>query len=248
MAAITISRQIGSAGDAIAARVCKLLNFKYFDKRLMTEVAAEVGLSERELVDYSEDNYTVQNFIERLLRPGPRTIARIPVEREEAMAAANDVIVHRPRRTYPFQPAPSEPQEERPTLSIKELDEVYCVSLIRSTIHAAHIAGDVVIVGRGAQAILREAPDVLHVRIIAPTDVRIQRIMDEAHIEEDEARRLIMRKDRATAEYLGRFFDIDWENPSLYHMILNTGKLPVEAAAQAIVCGLQHLLPDGQPM
>jgi len=70
MAAITISRQIGSGGDAIAARVCEILDYQYFDKRLMTQVAEEVGLSERELVDYSEDHYTVQNFIERLLRPG----------------------------------------------------------------------------------------------------------------------------------------------------------------------------------
>ncbi len=246
MAAITISRQIGSGGDAIAARVCEILDYQYFDKRLMTQVAEEVGLSERELVDYSEDHYTVQNFIERLLRPGPRTVARIPIEHEEAMTATGDVIVHRPRRHYPFQPAPPEPEEPSP-LTIKELDEVYCVSLIRSTIHAAHIAGKVVIVGRGAQAVLREAPDVLHVRIEAPTDVRTQRIMEEARVEEDEARRFIMRKDRATAEYLGRFYDIDWEKSALYHMVLNTGKLSVEAAAQVIVTGLQHLLPEGEP-
>ena len=99
--------------------------------------------------------------------------------------------------------------------------------------------------GRGAQAILREAPDVLHVRIEAPTDVRTQRIMEEARVDEDEARRFIMRKDRATAEYLGRFFDIDWENPALYHLVLNTGKLSVEAAAQIIVTGLEYLLADG---
>jgi CMP/dCMP kinase len=244
MAAITISRQIGSGGDSIAARVCEILEYQYFDKRLMTQVAEEVGLSERELVDYSEDNYTVQNFMDRLLRPGPRTIARIPIEREEALATTSDVITHRPRRHYPFQSAPTEPEEPSP-LSVKELDEVYCVSLIRSTIHAAHIAGKVVIVGRGAQAILREAPDVLHVRVEAPTDVRTQRIMEEARVEEDEARRFIMRKDRATAEYLGRFFDIDWENPALYHLVLNTGKLSVEAAAQIIVTGLEYLLADG---
>jgi len=246
MAAITISRQIGSAGDAIAARVCELLDFQYFDKRLMSEVAQEVGLSERELVDYSEDHYTVQNFIGRLLRPGPRTIARIPIEREEALAATGDVITHRPRRHYPFQPAPTDEPEESTPLTIKELDEVYCISLIRSTIHAAHITGKVVIVGRGAQAILREAPDVLHVRIEAPTEVRTQRIMTEANVDEDEARRFIMRKDRATAEYLGRFYDIDWENPTLYHIVLNTGKLSVEAAAQIIVCGLHHLLPEDE--
>ena len=119
MAAITISRQIGSGGDSIAARVCEILEYQYFDKRLMTQVAEEVGLSERELVDYSEDNYTVQNFMDRLLRPGPRTIARIPIEREEALATTSDVITHRPRRHYPFQSTPTEPEEPSP-LSVKE--------------------------------------------------------------------------------------------------------------------------------
>jgi cytidylate kinase len=55
MAVITISRQYGSPGNEIAVRVCEILGYHYFDKRLMAQVASEVGLSEQEIVDFSEE-------------------------------------------------------------------------------------------------------------------------------------------------------------------------------------------------
>ena len=66
MAVITISRQAGSSGnEEIATRVAELLGYRYFDKRLMAKVAAEVGLSENEVVDFSEENYKVVSFLVR---------------------------------------------------------------------------------------------------------------------------------------------------------------------------------------
>jgi cytidylate kinase len=56
-----------------------------------------------------------------------------------------------------------------------------------------------------------------------------------------EARQMIIEKDRATAEYLNRFYEIDWHDPTLYHMVLNTGHLDIEAAAQVIACGLRQI-------
>ena len=55
MAVVTVSRQFGSGGTRIAARVCELLAYRYLDKVLMTQVAAEAGLSGKELVDFSQD-------------------------------------------------------------------------------------------------------------------------------------------------------------------------------------------------
>ena len=46
MSVITISRQYGSGGDEIAARVCEILDYRYFDQRLMSQVAVKAGLSE----------------------------------------------------------------------------------------------------------------------------------------------------------------------------------------------------------
>ena len=67
MAVITISREVGSGGDQIAHQVCKLLEYRYFDKMLIAQVAREQGISETEVVDFSEDKYRVRGFIDALL-------------------------------------------------------------------------------------------------------------------------------------------------------------------------------------
>jgi cytidylate kinase len=52
MAIITISRQVGSGGKEIANQVANLLGYRLFDKQLMSKVAAEMGLSESEVIDF----------------------------------------------------------------------------------------------------------------------------------------------------------------------------------------------------
>ena len=67
MTVITISRQTGSSGDQIAARVCELLGYRLFDKDMMVQVAADVGLSEGEVIDVSEANFQSRTIFNRLL-------------------------------------------------------------------------------------------------------------------------------------------------------------------------------------
>lgn len=67
MSVITISRQYGSGGDEIAARVCEILDYRYFDQRLMSQVAVKAGLSEDEAIDFSEAEYKSQSFLGNLL-------------------------------------------------------------------------------------------------------------------------------------------------------------------------------------
>jgi cytidylate kinase len=215
MAVITISRQYGSGGREIASRICELLGYRYLDKLLMTQVAAEVGLSGQELADFSEEYPKVRNFLERLLRPGPHGVVRVSV-RSRDLAGAE-------------------------TLSVKQLDESRCASLVRSAIQTAYKQGDVAIVGRGGQAILQEVPDVLHVRIEAPMGTRILRIQKREGIDAEEARRLAIQQDQAAAQYLQRLFGIRWDNPTLYHILINTGKWEPETAAQIIFNALSQL-------
>jgi cytidylate kinase len=47
--------------------------------------------------------------------------------------------------------------------------------------------------------------------------------------------------DQASAQYLERFFGVRWDDPLLYHMVLNTGKWELEAAAQLIAEALRRV-------
>jgi cytidylate kinase len=217
MAVITISRQVGSGGAAVATLVCNLLGYRYFDKKLMTQVAAEIGLSEKEVIDFSEQHYEVKPLWERLFSPPSRLVAEVPTRLRDKTGAD--------------------------TLSLEQLDEGYCIALIKSTVQAAYDQGNMVIVGRGGQAILQNMPNVLHVRLEAPLEDRIRRIQGRKGLSQKEANQLAVQQDRKTAEYLNRFFGIRWDDPLLYHLVLNTGKWTPEAAAQIIVDSVTQLQP-----
>ncbi len=214
MAVITISRQYGSGGDEVAERVCEILGYSYFDKKMMVEAASEVGLSEEEIVDFSEDNYVVRGFLDRLLG-----------------------IPHRVRMKTQTQDNDDEGQE----ITVQLLNKERGVELVRSTISTAYEHGNVLILGRGGQIILREKPGVLHVRIRAPMGARVLRVQRKEDLTLEEARQRVMQRDESAAEYLQQFFDIEWDNPMLYHLCLNTGRWDVEAAAQIVVNALSHL-------
>ncbi len=215
MAVITFSRQIASWGDEIAARACELLDYRYFDKQLMMETATEVGLCEPEVVDFSEDSYEVQDFISKLFRSGPRTVKHVIV-REETHGLIDP-------------------------LSARVLSEVQCVSLVRYTVLMAYETGNIVIVGRGGQAILKDKPGALHVRVVAPLEVRIQRLRDQGMIGIADIKARINQQDRATAEYLDRFFGVKCDDPAHYHLLINTGLMGVEEAAQVIVAAVKQM-------
>jgi cytidylate kinase len=131
--------------------------------------------------------------------------------------------------------------EDAKSPRVQSLDESEGVELVRDTILAAYDHGNVVIVGRGGQAILREQPGVLHVRINAPRGARVLRIKEREGFTMAEASDLATRKDLAAAAYLGQFFDEDLENPMLYHLILNAGRLDLDATANIIVNALSQL-------
>ena len=117
--------------------------------------------------------------------------------------------------------------------------------LERLAVETAYREGNMVIIGRGGQVILQDRPGVLHVRIEAPLETRILRVRNEpelvgrsygrSHEERRTAQDLIEATDLIKADYLQRFYHVDWSNPELYHLIINTGKLNVEQATRLII-------------
>ena len=96
-------------------------------------------------------------------------------------------------------------------------------------------AGKVIIVGRAGQAILRDHPGVFHLRVVAPPKIRIQRIVEAHSISQKAAMAQIEDSDRYRSQYLQRNYHIDWDDPQLYHLIVNTGQTDLETLAE-VVC------------
>jgi cytidylate kinase len=95
-------------------------------------------------------------------------------------------------------------------------------------------AGNVILIGRGANIVTARMPHVLHVRLVAPLDDRVEHAHEAYHMTKAEARKFCLREDRARQRYLKRYFGADNEDPLLYHMIINTSLVSYDDAARII--------------
>jgi cytidylate kinase len=95
--------------------------------------------------------------------------------------------------------------------------------------------GNVVIVGRGGQMILRDWPGVLHVHLYASVEVRVQRLVERLGISEAEAQRRIERSDEQKRQYIRLVHqNASWKNLKYYHLAVDTSRISPQIAAELI--------------
>jgi len=102
-----------------------------------------------------------------------------------------------------------------------------------ATIRKLALKGNVILVGRGAAAITAKLPHVLHVRLVAPFEQRVQHFEVYYHIDEKDAPRLVRESDEARRRYV-RQFGADIDDPVNYGLVINTGQISFEDAARII--------------
>lgn len=254
MAVITISRQYGSQGNEIADRVCELLGYRYFDKEMMLQVAAEMGLSADTIVDLTEDDFKMRGFLDRLL--GHRSL---PIVTQVNEPPDPGEIPGASSQSAPFFYDPILFQDQHAMLSgaltIEQLNEEWCVSTIEKLIRGAYEQGNVVVVGRGSQVVLKDLPGVLHVRIFAPLDVRVNHTQYREmgwmaqELQLAEAKKAVAEHDKAAEAFVRRFYHIDWADPDHYHLMINVVRWGVEGAARLIADSIAYLpeIVQGRP-
>ncbi len=97
------------------------------------------------------------------------------------------------------------------------------------------VKGNVLIRGWGATYLLRSVPHVICVRICSPMLFRERVLIERLGVGiATSARREIERSDAAHNGTMQRLFGIDWEDPSLYAIVLNTARVPVEDCVEHI--------------
>ena len=95
--------------------------------------------------------------------------------------------------------------------------------------------GHIVIRGWGATALLRDVPNVLRIRVCAPMAFRERVMMDRLELKDASiARREIERSDAAHSRVVQGSFGLSWENPLLYHAVLNTESVPVATCVRTV--------------
>jgi cytidylate kinase len=183
MPIVTVTRQLGSEGDAIGRALAERLGYRYLDKRGIAQAMRQYGGDVEPGAPEIEEKQP--SFWERL-------------------------------------------NEERRRHGI----------MLRSAVYGFAREDDCVIVGVGASMLLKGLSHVMKVLTLAPFDVRVQRVMrsgslDRAGpVDQPTAQEMIRSKDRETSGYLRYMFNVDYMEPKLYDMVLNTGRWEVPAAAE----------------
>ena len=90
-----------------------------------------------------------------------------------------------------------------------------------------HLAdrGDVILVGRGGNCLLREDRRAFHVRLDAPMPVRVRRVMEYRWVRESVAKKLVAESDAQRRSFYESYFGVDWASPLEYHLTVNSGRL-----------------------
>ena len=94
--------------------------------------------------------------------------------------------------------------------------------------------GDVVLVGRGAQAYLAEQQDTLHVYIVAPRTIRVDAAMRRLSLSRQDAEDAVDRTDEGRRRYVKTHYGREWGHPANYHMVINTAAFAYDQAADMI--------------
>lgn len=186
MRAITISREYGSGGGEIAARLARRLGWRLVDHQIVVRAARELSIHESAIRAHDEH---VEDILSRLMQ-------------------------------WPYPTPATEVRAYHETLRRIVLEEAQ--------------SGHAVIVGRGGQVLLGERRDVLHVRIVAPLDLRVSYVVRREGLDRASARTRVQEKDRARARYMQTQFQSEHMDPHLYDLVVNTAVFDLDSVVELV--------------
>ncbi len=100
--------------------------------------------------------------------------------------------------------------------------------------------GRAVIVGRGANFLLPRGKR-LSVRVIAPLDTRIKNVSREYGVTVEQAKTRVLKTESDRKAFIKKYFNDDIRDPLNYDLIINTGTLSIDDAANAVKGALSRL-------
>lgn len=218
MSVITISNQFGAGGPEVGRDVAKRLGLDYLGKEIIHRVAMEINVPSADVEEFEDEHHSkFKSFFSNIFDlDALKKKARI---REEALAEVG--YDDRDKIPYQFQVD-------------GWIDGEIYKQMIEKIITALGQRRKVVIAGRGGQCILRNNPATLHVRCVAEFDDRVAWAVKNRGLGSAEARELVRDIDLRKQDYLRFYFDADPDQATLYHLVLNTSRIPLTRCADLV--------------
>jgi cytidylate kinase len=95
--------------------------------------------------------------------------------------------------------------------------------------------GPAVFVGRGAQCLLANRRDAMHVFCYAQRARLVEGAIERLGVAPKDAERVVGEMNRNREQYVRRHFNREWRDVTSYHLCIDTGWLGLDGAADLIV-------------
>ena len=220
MGVITISRQMASHGCEIAAEVARVLGFRFIDREIIHRAAEEVGVPKIALDEIAYEGQ--RNIVDRILQ-AVNMMPPIPSTAEAWRREAAAPFAQSFGGIFSL---------VVPPFAMTLEDYVHMMEMV---IRNLAQEGKVVLVGRGGQVLLQDMPQALHVQIVSPFSRRVETLVEREGIERGEATAKLRASDQARRDYVRRYHRVDWLDPTLYDLVINTAKITAPLAIESIV-------------
>jgi cytidylate kinase len=121
-----------------------------------------------------------------------------------------------------------------------ETEEETLVQMTERVIAEAAAEGRVVLVGRGAQAVLAARPNALHVYVVAPQPFRRRVAIERLGVNPAQADKVMQETDQHRDEYVKTRYGRDRQDLTQYDLVLNAERLGFDGAAEVIVAEVKR--------
>ena len=116
------------------------------------------------------------------------------------------------------------------------LDEKGYVKIVRGIFKELHEKGNVIIIGRGGQYILKDYPNTYHLLLVGDMKSRIRLIMDTHKLTEDKAKAMIKKMGGQRARVLRLFSGHEFhDNPIYYDLVINTTQVSLQKTEELVI-------------
>lgn len=123
-----------------------------------------------------------------------------------------------------------------------ETAEMRVVDVTNRVIEEAVQQGNAVLVGRGAQCMLADRSDALHVFCYAAMPALVQYAIAHRSINPANARHEVEKRNKQREQYVKRNWGRNWRAFENYHLCVDTGRLGIQSAADLVVAAARDRL------
>lgn len=118
---------------------------------------------------------------------------------------------------------------------------IYLYKVQKRIIQELAEKGSCVIVGRLADWILRENPDLLRIFVMAPEEFRVNRVMEQENITEKQAEKLIRQVDKLRRNYYSFFTDGKWDSMENKDIVINSALRGIDGTVNVLKAVIENM-------